>query len=41
MPQIVHVGYRSPFAASMAWLRGIVGFTPRTPQLRVIKTARH
>ncbi len=24
MPKIVHVGYRSPLASSMAWLQGVL-----------------
>ncbi len=41
MPKIVHVGYRSPLASSMAWLQDLLGFTRGTSRgVRVISAGR-
>ncbi|MDY0746463.1 hypothetical protein SNE35_18265 [Paucibacter sp. R3-3] len=40
MPKIVHVGYRSPIASSMAWLHGLLAKRPRV-RVVVRPGARH
>ncbi len=40
MPKIVSVGYRSPLASSVAWLQGLLGFSRRSAQVRVIGPRR-